>query len=77
MKPMHYRRHYNQGHATQSAYDLLSTVLLEGLRGVARRDELETYGELFAEFDWLLAENGIKSEYCYKTGQRTITLINK
>ena len=77
MKPMHYRRHYNQGHATQSAYDLLSVVLLEGLRGLAHSGELETYGDLFAEFDWLLAENGIKSKHCEQTGQRVITLINK
>ena len=54
-KPIpHYRRNYKAGHEGQTAHELLTTVLLAGLRWVAREGDFETYGELFREVDFLL-----------------------
>ena len=59
-KPIpHYRRNYKAGHEGQTAHELLTTVLLAGLRWVAREGDFETYGELFREVDFLLNENNV------------------
>ena len=72
MKTPHYRRNYKTGHEGQTAYDLLTTVILAGLRMVAERDDFETYGELFNEMDFLMEANGLAHRYNPETGEREV-----
>ena len=50
----HYRRNFEAGHDNETAKDVVSRVLLAGLQRLRRKDEFETYGDLFREHDFLL-----------------------
>ena len=76
MKTPHYRRNYKTGHEGQSAYDLLTTVILAGLRMVAEREDFETLGELFHEMDFLMQANGLSARHNDETGEREVYTPN-
>lgn len=51
----HYRRNFRAGHNNQNVTDLLTNVYIAGLQRMAKPGEFETYADLFAEVDYLLA----------------------
>jgi len=72
MKTPHYRRNYKTGHETQSAYDLLTIIILAGLRALAEDGDYKTFGDVHHEKRWLMNENGLAHRYNPETGETEV-----